>query len=98
MYDVGFGDCFLLTMEDEGAVRRVLFDCGTIKPGSIPIKNVARQVIEDVRDSKSGVARIDVVVCTHRHKDHVCGFNDPAWASLECRRGLAALDGRPKRP
>jgi beta-lactamase superfamily II metal-dependent hydrolase len=83
MYDVGFGDCFLLTLKDGEQARKVLFDCGTIKYGSMPIKDVAHQVIEDVRDPRDNVPRIDVVVCTHRHKDHVSGFNDPAWASVE---------------
>lgn len=83
MYDVGFGDCFLLTIPTPQGVRRVLFDCGSIKLGSLSIKEVREAVIEDVRDAGNGPPRIDVVVGTHRHKDHVSGFDHPAWAGVQ---------------
>jgi beta-lactamase superfamily II metal-dependent hydrolase len=83
MYDVGFGDCFLLTIPTTQGVRRMLFDCGTIKTGSLPIKKVAEMVMEDAKDAGSGTPRIDVVVATHRHKDHVSGFDHPGWANVQ---------------
>lgn len=83
MYDVGFGDCFLLTIPTSQGVRRVLFDCGSIKTGSLPMKKVVEAVLEDVRDAENGSPRIDVVVATHRHKDHVSGFDHPAWAGVQ---------------
>ena len=83
MYDVGFGDCFLLTIPTSQGVSRVLFDCGSIKLGSLPMKQVVEAVIEDVRDAGNGSPRIDVVVATHRHKDHVSGFDHPAWAGVQ---------------
>jgi len=72
MYKVGFGDCFLLSFYYAGNDRRhVLIDCGTTKapPGN---SNLMRQIAEDVRDEANG--RLDVVVATHRHKDHIGGF------------------------
>jgi len=79
MYDVGFGDCFLLRLTLDGKTRQVLFDCGSIKNGARPFKNVVRQLLKDLRDTPDGPAHIDVVVATHRHSDHVSGFEDPAW-------------------
>jgi beta-lactamase superfamily II metal-dependent hydrolase len=32
---------------------------------------------------EDGVPRVDVVVATHRHQDHVHGFQNPAWAGVE---------------
>jgi beta-lactamase superfamily II metal-dependent hydrolase len=82
MYDVGFGDCFLVRYPDGKAERRILFDCGSIKAGSASMDEVVDAVIEDVTDP-DGVARIDVVVGTHRHKDHVSGFANAAWNDVE---------------
>lgn len=86
MYDVGFGDCFLLSIpqQDEKKIN-ILFDCGTIKYGrtTISLHDVVSQVINDVKVNSTDTPRIDVIVATHRHKDHISGFDDPLWASVE---------------
>jgi hypothetical protein len=79
MYNVGFGDCFLVTLPHADGPRRILFDCGThvAGPGPRPIAEVVAQVIADAG------GRIDVVVATHRHADHVSGFQQKAWRDVE---------------
>jgi beta-lactamase superfamily II metal-dependent hydrolase len=87
MYNVGFGDCFLVTLTDgERPPVKVLFDCGSHAASKRPrpMKAVVKQILADVCD-EDGVARIDVVIGTHRHQDHVSGFNDPRWAKVEVR-------------
>jgi len=86
MYNVGFGDCFLLFIPDADRDLKVLIDCGMHPQGQgeHPIAEVVGQVIEDVREA-DGVPRIDVVVATHRHQDHVSGFIDSAWGEVEVR-------------
>jgi beta-lactamase superfamily II metal-dependent hydrolase len=84
MYDVGFGDCVLVTLPTSAGLRKVLFDCGSIKAGARPIADIAAQVVEDVRD-RDGVPRIDVVVATHRHRDHVSGFESAVWKQVVVR-------------
>lgn len=83
MYNVGLGDCFLLTFPAPGRDRHVLIDCGTHPsgPGPRPARAVAETIVEDVRGA-DGVPRIDVVVATHRHGDHVSGFDSPAWSEV----------------
>ena len=83
MYNVGFGDSFLLTFPAPERPRKVLVDCGshTSGPGPVPIGDVAAQIVRDVTEA-DGVARIDVVVATHRHQDHVAGFQSPAWGGV----------------
>jgi beta-lactamase superfamily II metal-dependent hydrolase len=85
MYNVGFGDAFLALIPDGKRHRKIVFDCGTIEaaPGHT-LGSIVSRIIEDTTD-EDGVARIDVVVCTHRHKDHVAGFADPAWSTIEVR-------------
>jgi beta-lactamase superfamily II metal-dependent hydrolase len=84
MYNVGFGDCFLVKIFRQGKVSKVLFDCGSIKAGPASIDDVVQKVIDDVTDP-DGKARIDVVVGTHRHKDHVSGFASGAWKNIEVK-------------
>lgn len=86
MYNVGFGDCFLVLVPASDGVRRVLIDCGShlAAPGPRPIREVAEQIVADVAD-EGGQPRIDVVVATHRHYDHVAGFDSAVWQRVLVR-------------
>src|SRR3954468_22865124 len=83
MYDVGFGDSFLLTFPGPDRPRKVLVDCGVHPAGppeARPFREVVAQLLEDLRED--GEPRVDVVVCSHRHRDHVLGFEDEGWRSV----------------
>lgn len=86
MYHVGFGDAFLLTIPAADRPRRVLIDCGVHSSGTVKgqsIADMARQIIADSTDA-DGVPRIDLVIATHRHQDHVSGFRDEeVWKTVE---------------
>lgn len=85
MYNVGFGDAFLVLIPTNGKERRVLFDCGSVEAAKdLPIASIVDRIIKDVTDP-DGVPRIDVVVATHRHKDHVSGFGNAKWSSVEVK-------------
>jgi beta-lactamase superfamily II metal-dependent hydrolase len=86
MYNVGFGDAFLLQLPTDGGVVKVLFDCGSHAASARPrpMSEVVAQILEDVRDG-DGTPRIDVVVGTHRHQDHVSGFENEHWSEVEVR-------------
>jgi beta-lactamase superfamily II metal-dependent hydrolase len=85
MYNVGFGDAFLVLLPAAGKERRILFDCGSIQAAKdVPMARIVDRIIADVTDD-DGVPRIDVVVGTHRHKDHVSGFGNPKWNSVEVK-------------
>src|SRR6266508_5246301 len=75
MYNVGFGDCFLLTVPSGARTVRILIDCGThaSSTGSRNARDAAPQIVKDLTEGRRQ-ARIDIVVATHRHKDHVSGF------------------------
>lgn len=99
MYNVGFGDAFLLILPGVDRPRRVLVDCGVLIGGAgpVPMKEVVAQIITDVTDS-DGVARIDVVVGTHRHHDHVSGFADRRWADVRVGEVWMPWTEHPKDP
>jgi hypothetical protein len=73
MYRQGLGDCFLLAFAT-GADRPfyMLIDCGVLL-GTQNAGDRMRQVAESLRDSTGG--RIDVLVATHQHWDHLSGFD-----------------------
>jgi beta-lactamase superfamily II metal-dependent hydrolase len=83
MYNVGFGDCFLLFIPTEKGKRTMLLDCGkhmSSKTGH-KISEAANDIVETV--SSAGQPRIDVIVATHRHYDHISGFDSKVWDPVE---------------
>jgi beta-lactamase superfamily II metal-dependent hydrolase len=82
MYNVGFGDCFLVEFpRDDGTAYRVLVDCGSHSAGhpgkGWKISKIVSHIVSDLDGSP-----IDVVVASHRHQDHVSGFDDPGWKTV----------------
>ena len=80
MYNVGFGDCFLLVLPDK---RTILLDSGFHSQGKGKFggNDLAAQIIKDLKEVR-GEARIDVVIATHRHQDHVYAFNAEKWSEV----------------
>jgi glyoxylase-like metal-dependent hydrolase (beta-lactamase superfamily II) len=71
-YDVGFGDCFLLSFRYATRERHVLIDFGSFpKPKRKSAGNMVA-IAEHIRATCKG--RLDAVVATHRHADHISGF------------------------
>jgi hypothetical protein len=72
MYDVGFGDCFLLAFRaEDDTARYMLIDCGAHQGytgGAARLRKIAAD-IADVTEN-----HLDVVVVTHEHWDHLAGF------------------------
>ena len=83
MYNCGFGDCFLIfAPARSGPDKKILIDCGSFKTQVQPIKEIVGRVVEDLRDNDR-TPRVDLLVVTHRHKDHIAGFADPRWSEVE---------------
>lgn len=94
MYQVGFGDCFLVSfayprpLDDGRSERHMLVDFGsTHRPSGSRARreSVVEQAAARIAQDTGG--RLDVVVLTHRHRDHLSGFADP-----EAAAAIAALD------
>ncbi|MGA5540330.1 MBL fold metallo-hydrolase [Mycobacterium sp. NPDC051198] len=81
MYNVGFGDSFLLLLPGG---KTILVDAGFHSQGrgAFTANDLARQIAADAK-AHSGKARIDVVIATHRHQDHVFAFNSTEWEQVE---------------
>jgi len=77
-YQVGFGDCFLLSfIYSNSDKRHVLIDFGTTGlPGKTaqPSKHMPVVANDIKRECGGPNGRLTAVVATHRHKDHISGF------------------------
>lgn len=72
-YQVGFGDCFLLRVNyPAGVQKHVLIDFGTTGLPEAVAKSHLLEVARDIATQCNG--KLDAVVATHRHADHISGF------------------------
>lgn len=82
-YNVGFGDCFLMTVKyDDDSERHALIDFGSTKLPKEGPKSM-RAVAEKIAQHSGG--KLQMVAVTHRHADHMSGF---AGTSGDVIRGL----------
>ncbi|HEY1104572.1 MAG TPA: hypothetical protein VGE78_00305, partial [Agromyces sp.] len=92
MYNVGFGDAFLITVDDDDTAWRMLVDCGVHSHGRFKVDGRSREIgetvstiVSDLRSASTNgdPPRLAGVVATHRHTDHVSGFADAEWDAVE---------------
>ena len=71
-YNVGFGDCLLLSIDYAASARHVLIDFGTSK---LPARAPATRMLDVAKaiEQETG-GHLDLIVATHRHSDHISGF------------------------
>jgi hypothetical protein len=79
MYQVGFGDCFLLSfhypnaLDDGRNVRHMLIDYGsTHAADGTELEDIAELIATHTEGT------LDVIVVSHRHRDHISGFGSTA--------------------
>ena len=102
MYRLGHGDCFLLAFRGARAKPvYVLIDCG-FKPGSNGPDyqlGTIEQVVDDIKAATG--RRLDLVIVTHEHEDHVNGFwkpDMPYFADFEIGAAWFAWTENPEDP
>ena len=67
----GIGDCFLLSFPKPDGMSHMLIDCGILK-GTREGGDRMRAAVADIVKTTQG--RLDLLVVTHEHWDHVSGF------------------------
>ena len=73
-YNVGFGDCFLLRFNypPPDRDRHVLIDFGSFPRPDWAPEDFLQRIARDIGEKCGG--KLDALVATHRHADHVSGF------------------------
>jgi hypothetical protein len=73
-YNVGFGDCFLLTFTYAGRAqpRSVMIDFGSTKQSASGPPGEMLEIAERIQEDCGG--KLQMLVATHRHADHISGF------------------------
>ena len=80
-YQVGFGDCFLLSVTyDTGDRRHCLIDFGTTRQNQGYSGRTKEQIAADIASFTGG--KLNIVVATHRHKDHISGFSGKSGETI----------------
>src|SRR5471032_3233157 len=71
-YRHGLGDCHLVTLcGANGSTYRIMIDCGVIL-GTPKAATTMKKVMDDIISTSGG--KIDLLVATHEHWDHLSGF------------------------
>jgi beta-lactamase superfamily II metal-dependent hydrolase len=77
MYRVGLGDCFLLSVAHEQGVKHMLIDCGMFAGSRLDKaaveKDLQIKIVNHIAAETN--KKLDVLVVTHEHMDHVSIFN-----------------------
>jgi hypothetical protein len=85
MYRQGLGDCFLFAFPGRADKPfYLLIDCGVLV-GQVAGRPDIRAVAQHILDSTN--KRLDVVIATHQHWDHLSGFIDAKDVFKECSIG-----------
>jgi hypothetical protein len=80
-YNVGFGDCFLITFSYARAKpRNVLIDFGSTKQSATGPPGEMLEIAEQIKKDCGG--KLQMLVATHRHADHISGFAGKSGAVI----------------
>ncbi|UIJ85265.1 metallohydrolase [Rhizobium leguminosarum] len=83
MFNVGLGDfiyCAIPNAHADGGDFHVVIDCGTLS--SLNYLRTAVPLLKEMLPLEGKKRRIDLLIITHKHKDHMAGFGLPLWKDV----------------
>jgi len=85
LYNVGLGDCIYVQIPNPATNGfHILIDCGTLSEIQLldkAIKHLETNMLPSI--GNAGKKRLDLLVGTHPHKDHIIGFDPSRFANIE---------------
>lgn len=85
-YNVGCGDCIYVRIPDNDDHFHILIDCGTLEPAAVTkrvVKHLEETMLPD--SDEPGKKRLDLLVATHRHEDHIKGFDPKYFENIKVK-------------
>jgi beta-lactamase superfamily II metal-dependent hydrolase len=97
-YNVGCGDCIYVRIPGGNDGFHILIDCGKKGRDDLLKKALEHLSGELPKGKEKGTKRLDLIVATHRHEDHVKGFNADWFKNIEVKNIWLSAAMDPEHP
>lgn len=97
-YNVGCGDCIYVRIPGPKGGFNILIDCGKKGGDELLKKAMSHLKAALPPGSKAGTRRLDLLVATHRHEDHIKGFDPALFKNIEVKNIWMSVAMDPAHP